>query len=63
MFHFHRDPNWEVRGLYAYYDCNCGAKRTRKYVINLDGPSEAGYPPLRDKRNRSVLDSGWVKNV
>lgn len=56
---FHRDPNWESRGMHAYYQCRCGARRVRKVPWGLAAPVEPGWPVLRDRHGRPSDDSGW----
>lgn len=56
---FHRDPNWETRGFYAYYECRCGARRVRKVPWGHAAPVESGWPSLIDNRGRRLNDSGW----
>lgn len=59
--HFHRDPDWQA-GTHAYYQCRCGARRTRRLYSNLDGPERAGWPMLRDSHGMPVNDTGWKKD-
>ena len=60
---FHRDPDWQYRGVHIYYQCRCGARRVRQAHANWDGPAELGWPPLRDRHGVPVTDSGWRKMV
>lgn len=57
--HIHRDPNWQKRGVWACYECRCGARRVRRIVINLMGPVPPGWPQPVDTHGVSRLDSGW----
>lgn len=56
---FHRDPDWQQRGPYAYYQCRCGARRVRHIVVTLPGTILPGWPRLVDRHGRRVYDSGW----
>jgi len=55
----HRDPHWQIRGLFAYYQCSCGRRRVRWVYRNLYGPVDPGWPPLRDEHGLELVDSGW----
>lgn len=55
----HRDSSWQVRGIHAYYQCRCGARRVKRVVTNLAGPIDAGWPRLLDAHGRPTTDSGW----
>lgn len=57
----HRDSRWRTHGIYAYYECRCGARRTRRLAANLAGPVAPGWPEPRDKHGRILDDSGWIK--
>lgn len=60
LFHVHRDPRWKVRGVIAYYECKCGARRVHDAHSNLSGPVEPGWPRMVDPHGRATRDSGWV---
>ncbi len=59
--HFHRDPDWQA-GLHIYYQCRCGARRTRRRYWNIDGPERPGWPRLMDRHGMPTDDTGWVKS-
>lgn len=61
LFHIHRDPNYQVEGVNVYYQCKCGARRTRLAYSNLMGPVKSGWPGLIDSHGYGVSDSGWKK--
>jgi hypothetical protein len=58
----HRDRNWQLDGLYAYYQCRCGARRVRWVVRSLYGPGRDGWPELADQHGRQVDDTGWRRS-
>lgn len=58
--HWHRDPDWKVVGIHAYFRCRCGAVRVRHYAVNLGGPVSATWPDLVDRHGRRISDTGWV---
>lgn len=60
-FHIHTDRNWRA-GIHCYYQCRCGARRTRRLYRNIDGPERAGWPILRDSHGMSIDDTGWKKD-
>jgi len=57
----HRDPAWEIRGIHAYYECRCGARRVRRFYRNRSGPTEQGWPQLTDRHGQPRDDSGWQR--
>jgi len=57
--HFHDDPDWQA-DLHAYYECRCGARRTRRLYSNIDGPERPGWPRLSDRHGMPINDTGWV---
>jgi hypothetical protein len=59
--HVHRDPRWRMAGIFALYECRCGARRIRWVHRNRYGPPPAGFPPLTDSHGRQLADSGWRK--
>jgi hypothetical protein len=61
--HIHRDPGWRMSGLFALYQCRCGAKRTLWVSRRMYGPVPDGWPPLTDKHGRQLVDSGWVRTA
>jgi hypothetical protein len=61
LFHFHRDPDWRMDGIYALYQCRCGARRTRWVNRRMGAPIPAGFPKLTDRHGFRLIDSGWVK--
>jgi hypothetical protein len=62
FLHIHRDRYWQQRGLYAYYQCRCGARRVVWTVRSMLGPVEHGWPELADKHGRQVTDTGWRRS-
>jgi hypothetical protein len=58
-WHLHRDPDWQMAGANAYYQCRCGARRTRHVALRLMSPVRPGWPSLMDRHGRLLLDSGW----
>ena len=61
LFHVHRDPDWQERGLWRYFTCKCGARRISRATLNLMGPAEPGWDHLlRDSHGVPLNDSGWV---
>ncbi|MCP3820083.1 hypothetical protein NLX86_18880 [Streptomyces sp. A3M-1-3] len=56
---FHRDPNWQISGIFAYHQCRCGARRTVHVARNYYGPTEPGWPEPKDKHGRLLVKSGW----
>lgn len=62
MFHFHRDPNYRVRGVWRYERCRCGARRLRRVYFGGMSPVVDGWQDLlRDRHGQVVDDSGWVR--
>lgn len=59
MLHIHRDPDWQTRGVWRYFECRCGARRVSRATRNLMGPSDRAWPSLRDRHGEHVDDTGW----
>jgi hypothetical protein len=59
----HRDRRWQIRGLFAYYECRCGARRIRWVNRGMCGPPEPGWPELQDKHGAEMYDSGWKRKA
>ena len=55
----HRDPAWCIQGIFALYQCRCGARRVTWVTRSLYGPVPEGFPLLEDRHGRQVTDSGW----
>lgn len=58
--HFHSDPNWKIENCHALYECECGARRTRRAYSNITGPVLTGFPDTFDSHGVYRMDSGWV---
>jgi hypothetical protein len=59
-FHIHFDPNFQLRGIYFYHQCDCGARKTQCGSFTVGGPVAYGWPDIFDNHGRLDNDSGWI---
>jgi hypothetical protein len=58
--HWHRDPDWQLVGVWQYHHCRCGAVRIRRAYANLLGPAHWRWSRLLvDRHGQPLKDSGW----